>query len=218
LQLFVRDQTSGETRLLTRTPSEVPSQSSTDFPAVSFSVDGLRIAFQSSAPDLVAGDENGGNDVFLYDWATDQLQLVSRRADSLPSRTTPAFLLAGTNCLSGDGRYLVFVSTGHGLTDIDPKGIANVYVRDLVTGSNRLVSASLDNTGGANMACLQSTISADGRWIAFTSLATNLVANDTNRVEDVFLRDQQTSRTLLVSHNLSGQSGNAESSMPPGNR
>jgi hypothetical protein len=61
-------------------------------------------------------------------------------------------------------------------------------VRDLVNGSNQLVSVSLDGASPANGTCRHAAISADGRWVAFTSIASSLVANDTNRVDDVFLR------------------------------
>jgi len=84
-------------------------------------------------------------------------------------------------------------------------------VRDLSTGAAQLVSRSEDNSTAANGVCRQATISADGRWVAFTSIASNLVPNDTNQLEDVFFRDLAAQKTYLASHNRANRPGNAES-------
>jgi Tol biopolymer transport system component len=80
----------------------------------------------------------------------------------------------------------------------DTNGLRDVFVRDLLTGTNFLVSVATNSMSG-NGASTDSAISADGRYVAFTSSATNLVANDNNNVQDVFLRDLQNGTNLLVS-------------------
>src|SRR5262245_43898487 len=215
LHLFVQDRVTGETRRVTRTKAGAPAQIGTEFPAASFSADGRMFAFQSADADLADGDGNESTDVFLYDWNADRLELVSRRADTLPSATGPGLFFPGANSLSADGRYLVFVSTAKGLTPDDTQGVPNVFLRDLVAGSNRLVSANHQGTGPANGGCAQAVVSAEGRWVAFTSVASNLVTNDTNGVSDVFLHDLLERKTVLVSSRLDGAGvGSAESSRP----
>lgn len=212
IQLFVQDRDSSETRrVIHRADGSFPLTPA-DFPAVSFSADGLWVAFQSAASDLVAGDYNDANDVFLYNWTSDQLELVSRSAETQPSKTGTGFPLVRDNCLSADGHWLVYVSSGAGLVPGATGNTPNVFLRDLVTGSNRLVSVSLDGTGVANGSCREPSISADGRWVTFTSFASNLVNIDTNNVDDVFLCDLGVNTTFLVSHAANGRSGNGPSS------
>ena len=99
--------------------------------------------------------------------------------------------------LSGNGRFLAFV-TDAALVTADTNAVADVYVRNLSTGTT--VRASVGRNGGpANRASSEPSLSADGRYAVFTSAATNLVLGDTNGVADVFRRDLQTNTTTLVS-------------------
>jgi len=101
--------------------------------------------------------------------------------------------------LSADGRYVAFQSTSFPLTPINTNGQQNIFVRDLQTGVTTL--ASVNRFGGPSPfgSCQRASISADGRFVAFESTATDLVANDTNNATDVFVRDLQTGTTMLVS-------------------
>lgn len=107
--------------------------------------------------------------------------------------------------ITPDGRYVVFRSEATNL--VVPHGttrLGNIYVRDLQLGTTRLVSVALDGTSANNGSgnCL---ISDNGRYVAFTSHANNLVPNDTS-FTDVFLRDLQTNTTRMVSVNAAGNS------------
>ena len=99
--------------------------------------------------------------------------------------------------LSGDGRWIAFGSLDD-LVSADTNGWLDVYVRDLNSGDTELISRTPGGTAG-NSASITPSISADGRWVAFTSYADNLVQGDTNQVIDVFVNDRQTGAITRVS-------------------
>jgi Tol biopolymer transport system component len=106
---------------------------------------------------------------------------------------------------SDDGRFIAFTSKASNLVALPTNGQQDVFVRDMQTGTTRLVSVNKDGTGGGNGASSEPRISADGRYVAFSSLATDLVAADANGVgSDVFVRDMQTGTTTLVTANAGG--------------
>jgi len=137
-----------------------------------------------------------GNRVFYASWGASLLYLVDRAANSTrPMGTTPSRPCAW---FSGDGRYLAYATTSanaHG----DTNGLADVYLYDCQTGSNVLVSQAFNPPASANGASDSPAISADGRFVAYRSAASNLVPNDANGVPDVFLWDRITGATLLLS-------------------
>ncbi len=99
---------------------------------------------------------------------------------------------------SGDGRFVAFESAGPNLVAGDTNGATDIFVRDRVTGQTTRVSVS--SAGGqGNGNSLDPDITPDGRFVVFTSAATNLVANDTNGVVDVFCHDRLTATTTRVS-------------------
>jgi Tol biopolymer transport system component len=118
--------------------------------------------------------------------------------------------------LSADGRFVVFVSQARNLVTNDNHApLLQVYRRDLTSNVTELVSVSTIGTGGANEGAYAPAVSADGRFVAFESVADNLVANDTNGVNDVFVRDMHSGVTLLVSAETNGvRSGNGPSRSP----
>jgi hypothetical protein len=113
---------------------------------------------------------------------------------------------------SGDGRFLVYSSPG-ALSSIDTNGVADVYLYDFVTQSNFLVSQG-NPPGAASGPSHSPAISNDGRFVAYRSTATNLVAGATNGLPNVFLYDRQTGATTLLSANASGMAGNNRSFAP----
>lgn len=102
------------------------------------------------------------------------------------------------SALSADGRYAVFTSQAPDLVPNDTNGVADVFIRDRELGTTRRVSVGSGGQqgDGATRGC---DVSDDGRFVAFTSSASNLVAGDTNGVRDVFLRDLDLGTTTLVS-------------------
>jgi hypothetical protein len=170
------------------------------------------VAFSSAASDLVANDTNGEGDVFVRDLQTGTTTLVSVNK-------------AGTNSGNGDsvspklsanGRFVGFWSYASDLVATTIIGLPNVFVRDLNTGITTLVSANNAGTGSGNgVSYIQSRPSADGRFVAFESFASDLLARDTNGANDVFVRDLRTGTTTLVSVNRAGtDSGHAQSTAP----
>jgi YD repeat-containing protein len=142
-------------------------------------------------------------------------------ADAAPVNTTFRVSLAdggaqstggdsGNYSVSADGRYVAFESLATNLTGIsDTNGVADVFVRDRVGGKTELISIS--TTGGVgNGESRDPSISADGRYISFTSTAGNLVAGDTNNTYDVFVRDRLLGTTQRVSVDSSGVQGSAQ--------
>lgn len=106
--------------------------------------------------------------------------------------------------VSADGQYVVFSSHSTDLVAADTNGQRDVFVRDTRTGRTTLVSLGAGGVQG-NQESRQGSISADGRFVAFTSSASNLLPGDTNNSPDVFLRDLLTGRTTLVSVGRNGQ-------------
>lgn len=112
--------------------------------------------------------------------------------------------------LSGDGRLVVFTSQADNLVTGDTNGVADVFVKDLVTGE--IVRASTDSNGvQGNATSTRASISEDGRYVVFESVSTNLVAGDTNGKTDVFLKDLQTGETTRVSIDKNGAEGDEDS-------
>ncbi|HEY9403668.1 MAG TPA: Calx-beta domain-containing protein [Pyrinomonadaceae bacterium] len=116
--------------------------------------------------------------------------------------------------VSANGRFVAFESVAFNLAANDSNGRADVFWRDLQTGTTTLVSVNLSGVGTGNGDSKRPTMSADGRYVTFESDASNLVANDNNSRADVFVRDMQTGITTLVSLSSAGGIGNQESLAP----
>jgi len=170
----------------------------------SISADGRYVAFQSYATNLVGGDGNGYLDVFVRDRQSGTTERVS--VDSLGGEGDGD---SGYSSISADGRYVAFLSLAN-LVGGDTNGFGDVFVRDRQSGTTERVS--VDSLGGeGNSDSYGSSISADGRYVAFQSSATNLVGGDTNGVDDSFVRDRQNGRTERVSVDSLGVEGNSDS-------
>jgi Tol biopolymer transport system component len=164
----------------------------------SLSADGRFVAFDSDAPKLVSGDRNNTTDVFVHDRATGDTQRVSvssAGAEGDSSSHAPE--------ISGDGRYVVFHANS-ALVPQDTNETTDVYLRDLQAAATELVSVAVDGTVGNGTSFIQD-ISADGRFVALVSSATNLTPNEPNDVEaNVYVRDRQSGTTELVSVGADG--------------
>ena len=122
--------------------------------------------------------------------------------------------ISGEFALNADGRYAVFQSDASNLVTGDTNGCADVFVKDMQTGA--MTRASTDSSGnqGNNHSLYAAAISADGRYVAFESPASNLVPGDTNGRQDVFVKDLQTGTTTLVSCDPGGHVGDLGSGDP----
>src|SRR5256712_380330 len=175
-------------------------------PAIS--ADGRFVAFDSVASNLVAGDTNAAFDVFVRDRKTGKTRRVSvdsHGAQGNGDSFDPA--------ISADGRFVAFDSVASNLVAGDTNAASDVFVRDRKTGKTRRVSVASHGTQG-NGASFGPSISADGRFVAFTSAASNLVAGDSNEAYDVFVRVRKTAKPSPASLDSHGAQGNGESFNP----
>jgi Tol biopolymer transport system component len=157
------------------------------------SADGRYIAFHSAASNLVPGDTNDRDDVFVRDVQAGTTTRVSVAGDGAQADGD-----SSGAAMSTDGRYITFTSDAANLVPEDTDVGYEVFVRDVQAGTTTRVSVSGDEAQ-ADSESFDSAISADGRYIAFTSYASNLVPGDTNQTGDVFVRDQVEGTTTLVS-------------------
>ena len=184
------------------------------------SADGSQIAFYSNASDLVPGlrDLNAGYDLFVYDTGQRASAVATRRAPAMASLTPLAdSFLRG---LSADGRWVAFEGAGSGFVpgEADTNGQSDVHLRDRATLSTLLVSHAAGSPATAgNGASWQAVMSADGRWVAFTSNATSLDATVTSQHRsDVYLYDRATGGTVALSRSARhpGSTGDGDSQLP----
>ena len=211
--LYLRNMSAGTTCLLDADTNGAGSGlDSTTVPAMS--ADGQSVAFESIQGNLVSNDYNRDYDVFLRNMSAGTTELISARHPLLPSLTPNGFSAFSAQPVSQDGRYLAFVSDADDLVAGDTNQLRDVFVRDLFTGTNILVSVGGAGAGATGVS-FDPAISGDGRYVAFTSAATNLITGDTNNALDVFVRDLQTRTTFLVSANAAGTGeGNQDSYSP----
>ena len=211
--LYVRDVQAGVTTLADVDAGEAGSPLG---PATAplLSADGQLVAFERPDAELRTGGRYLEYNVFSRDLATNPSELISPHDPTLLSPTAE-----GSSSLSGfsaspDGRFVAFASEADDLVSNDTNGFRDVFVRDRLLGTNILVSIGTNGTAADGISS-EPAISADGRYVAFSSTADNLVNSDANGAQDVFLRDLQTGVTTLISVNLSGTgSGNAASHSP----
>ena len=168
------------------------------------------MAFKSGVANLVAGDTNDREDVFVHDRQTGKTTRVNlgpngRQANSGSDSGAPAF--------SADGRYVAFTSYASNLVRGDTNGTSDIFVHDRQLGKTTRVSVGLKNRH-SNAESNYPSISADGRFVAFGSYATNLVSGDTNDRQDIFVHDRQTGKTKRVSVGTDGAQGNDISRIP----
>jgi hypothetical protein len=211
--LYVRDLQAGTSVLVDADTNGVGSTPNLmTFP--SMSDDGSVVAFDCLDGSLVANDNNRAYDVFARNLATSSTELISAGLPGLPSLTPNASCIISSSCISTNGRYVAFWSEADNLAAGDTNGLRDVFVHDLVSGTNFLVSVNTNGMSGNGLST-DPAISGDGRFVAFSSSSSDLVTNDTNNATDVFLRDLQTGTTTLVSVNNNGSApGNAASYSP----
>ena len=160
----------------------------------------------------MAGDTNGASDVFLCELAGSGLELVSAGVTD-----APADAASEGAALSADGRFVAFSSMARDLVAGESQGDASrvwqVYRRDRQSGTTARVSVSLAG-GAANGSSYAPAMSADGRWIAFASAATDLISSDLDGQTDIFLRDMNASSIQRVSLGVGGLEPIGESGRP----
>ena len=204
-QVFLKDLSNWGLEYVSLSTAGTPGDAGSDNPKVSW--DGRYVAFDSRATNLIAGDTNGAIDAFLRDRWTAQ---TTRESLGLGGAELNADSLA--TGMSADGRYLLFGTWATNVLPGHVSGHFQHYLRDRLTGT---VEAAAVTTAGlptnGDSIPVGGGVSADGRYIVFSSLADNLVLGDTNGVEDVFLRDLQAGTLTRLSQEDSGQGGDGAS-------
>jgi len=204
--VFVRDQVQGTTTLVSVGPGGAQGNGGSSIMAIS--PDGRWVVFRSDATNLVPGDTNGRPDLFVRD----RQQETTTRVDVGPGGAQ-ANEVSRSAGISADGRWVVFASDASNLVADDTNYFTDVFLRDLQTATTTRISVG---PGGVqlNGRSDNPTISADGRWVAFESYASSLVAGDTNGTVDVFIQDLQTGTTTRVSVGPGGIQANGYSGSP----
>jgi len=202
--VFVRDTQLGTTTLVSRADGVAGAGADDGAVNPKISADGRFVAFESRANNLSSDDLDPVLDVFVRDTQLGTTTLVSR-ADG-PAGAGGNYT-SGSPTISADGRFVAFESDARNLSADDNNNVTNVFVRDTQLGTTMLVSRADGPAGaGGDGNSANPSISADGRFVAFASLAANLSADDNNVVLNVFVRDTQMGTTVLVSR-ANGPSG-----------
>jgi len=206
MDVFVHDLLTGKTQRVSVDSAGAEGDGPSFSPA--FSADGSLVAFASGAGNLVAGDTNGVYDIFvrnLKTGVTSRISVNSSGVESNGSSSGPSF--------SANGRFVAFLSYASNLVAEDGNAAADVFVHDLKTGITQ--RASVDSSGAeGNSFSYEPVLSENGRYVAFSSYASNLVSGDNNGTYDVFMRDLVKGVTQRISVDNSGIEGNNESSGP----
>ncbi|HEY2987808.1 MAG TPA: hypothetical protein VGL11_08780 [Candidatus Binatia bacterium] len=191
--IFVRDLSTGKTeRVSVHTDGTEAVNGHSSSPSIS--ADGRYVAFESQALNLVGGDTNGFLDIFVHDrekHTTIRVNVSTEKYQALGGQSYHP-------SISGDGRYVVFVSDATNLVPGDTNKVPDIFVHDRVKGTTKRVSVASDGAEGIGGASTQPAISADGRYVAFVSEATNLVPGDTNGLADIFVHDMDKGTTERV--------------------
>lgn len=167
--------------------------------------DGRSVAFISAANTLVPDDTNGESDVFVHDRETGTTMRVSVASDGTESNS-----FSQNAALNQNGRYVAFRSDADNLVPDDTNGEIDVFVHYRETGTTTRVSVN-DAGEQGNGESFGPVLSADGRFLAFSSFAGNLVPDDTNGVADVFVRDLLLGTTTRVNVSSTGEQANGQS-------
>ena len=170
------------------------------------SADGRYVVFASSASNLVSGDTNGADDIFVRDRTNGTTVIVS---------TSTGGTIGNDGSfdpeISYNGRYVVFASAASNLVSADTNNTPDVFIHDMQTGTTNLVSSNASGVIG-NSASEWPDVSADGRYVVFDSVSTNLVSGMSG--QQIYIKDLSTGAVRVLSVSSSGVAGNGASVAP----
>jgi Tol biopolymer transport system component len=204
--IFVHDRVTGVTERVSRSGAGVQTNGGSTTPSIS--ANGRFVAFASDADNLVAGDTNGATDVFVVDRSLGSVRRVSVNAQGLQGNSD-----SNLPAISADGTAVAYRSEASNLVPVDRNATVDVFVHELAGGG--ISRVSIDSAGlEANAASSEPTISDGGRFVGFWSAADNLVTDDFNGANDIFVHDRMTGETERISLNDAGMAGDGDSSAP----
>lgn len=202
--VFMRDTLTGSTTRISRTSQGLPPNGASRYPSIS--ADGSFIVFQSKASNIVSGDTNNADDIFLHDVVNGTTLRISKSWDG-----------RGTNGgsfvpkISPDGSKIAYYSFASNIVQNDTNGTQDVFLYDVLTSTTRLLTKNYQTGWSANADSCCVSFSGDSKYVAFQSAASNLMSGDTNNKRDVFLYDIAAQTLQLMSVNDNGQQGNDDS-------
>ena len=208
--VFVRDREAGTLERVNVSSNEQEASGYPGTTDVDLSEDGRFVAFSSEAANLVVGDANQAQDVFVRDRETGVTERVS-----VSSLGTEGGRESFSPSISGDGRFVAFASRAPNLVESDTNGAMDVFVHDRATGVTERVSVT-SREGQTKHGSYAPSISSAGNVVAFASKAPNLVRRDKDFHRDIFVRNREMGTTALVSVSSRGRTarGRGESSSP----
>ncbi len=209
--IFVRDREAGTTTRVSVGPLGAQATGGNSY-APTISADGNFVAFVSFATNLVAGDTNGEQDIFVHNRNTGVTTRVSVATDGTQGTGNDIDGSFGVS-ISADGTYVAFDSGATNLVAGDTNGDYDVFVRDRANNTTERVSLDSNEAQGDYSSVLPS-ISADGRYVAFEHWWPDLLPEDTNNKIDILVRDRTAGTTTLVSVATGGAQGNNDSFAP----
>ncbi|MGJ3244432.1 MAG: Ig-like domain-containing protein [Opitutales bacterium] len=178
--IYLKDTSSGALSLITTVGTGQSANGASRNPVISET--GRYIAFQSEATDLVPGDTNNFSDVFVLDRQSNAIRRVSVSGNGSQANG-PSF----RPDMSDNGRRIVFESQATNLVTGDTNAATDIFFFNFVSENTFRISVASDESQ-ADGPSFEPRISGDGRWVAFRSGATNLVDDDTNGLDDIFVR------------------------------
>ena len=200
---FIYDRLNNTVELITLTPDGTQANASSN--SGSISGNGRYVTYASFASNLVSGDTNNQRDIFVYDRTKKTTELISVASDGTQANGASLF-----SVISDDGRYVAFESVASNLVTGDTNGLGDIFLRDRIEGTTKRINLA-DNGTQANGSSTLDSISDDGRYISFTSDASNLVSGDTNGVSDIFVYDRLKGVTKRINLASDGNQANGSS-------
>ncbi|SJM92850.1 DUF11 domain-containing protein [Crenothrix polyspora] len=172
---------------------------------LSFSSDGRYLLFESAASKIVKNDTNKETDIFLYDQVTRKIERVNVSSKGIQGKNNNNELFSNAS-ITPDNRYIVFSSSASNLVAGDTNGKSDLFIRDQLTRKTERINTTNGKQANGGVGGVDGSvpsvhpvrISADGRYVAFTSYASNLVTGDTNKYPDIFIHDRTTHKTERV--------------------
>lgn len=202
-QVYVHDRQTGQTNLVSLTHDNKQPNQQSRFPSIS--ANGRYVAYDTFASNMLPGQTGFRRHIYIFDRVTNQTTQVSVNSAGEAGNNESSYA-----SVSEDGRFVAFQSYATNLVPGDTNGFIDVFVRDMQNAQTFRASVASDGTQGDEDSGLPS-ISADGRFVAFQSLATNLVSDDTNHRADVFVHDLNSAQTTRVSVSSNATEGNDQS-------
>lgn len=202
-QIFLRDAATGTRTLVSRARGGGGGDGNSDWPSIAS--DGTRIVFASGSTNLVRGDTNGHPDIFLYDSTTGTTTLISHAPNGDPANRD-----SHSPAISADGTHVAFTSSSTNLGS-GSGGFDSIYVYDIAAGTAQLATHAADGSPTDYYGGYNPSISGDGSLVTYRSGSSNLVSDDTNNHDDIFLYDASKDTNKLISRTPTGGLANANS-------